>query len=34
MDSRDETVGPIPLEKVRGKGLVLIWPLNKLKILE
>ena len=33
MDSRAKSVGPIPRGAIRGKGLVLLWPLNRLKIL-
>ncbi len=29
-DSRDESVGPIPYEKVLGKALFVIWPLDQI----
>jgi len=34
LDSRDDSVGCIPLSAVKGRGVLLIWPLDKLKTLE
>ncbi|QZY53631.1 signal peptidase I [Crassaminicella profunda] len=30
LDSRDERVGPVPIETVRGKVLVRLYPFNKI----
>ncbi|MCU9593112.1 signal peptidase I [Caldibacillus thermolactis] len=32
-DSRDYTVGPIPIENILGKASIIYWPLEDIKII-
>ena len=33
LDSRDPSVGPIALSKIRGKALAVYWPLSKVRLV-
>ncbi|MDP3059018.1 MAG: signal peptidase I [bacterium] len=33
LDSRDPSVGFVPIKSIRGKGMVIFWPLSALKLI-
>ena len=33
LDSRDPSVGPVTLSKIRGKALAVYWPLSKVRLV-
>lgn len=34
LDSRDPSIGPVPLSKIRGKGLAVYWPLSSIRLIK
>lgn len=34
LDSRDPSVGPIPLNRIRGKAIAVYWPLSRIRVIK
>lgn len=34
LDSRSESIGPIPIENILGNGILVIWPLGQIHVLQ